>query len=267
MFSILLIIFICLLVILGGDRGVISLITLACNLLVLLISIFFLSIGTNSILVCFIAFILVGYFTIIYQNGTSAKTLSAFFATLIILSLMMIIVYTIGGLANSGGLDEIKRFSDDFSGYNTNININMRNIIHSMIIIGLSGALMDVSFTLSSSLQEVASHNLELSFKELFFSGIKMGMDVMGSTINTLFFAYMGEGLLLFVFYKNYISSFVELINSKSFFQEVSSILFSCMGCVLIVPTVSLISSFMIKHPNGLKIFFKSFFSKHPMKK
>ena len=169
----------------------------------LLISIFFLSIGANSILVCFIAFILVGYFTIIYQNGTSAKTLSAFFATLIILSLMMIIVFTIGGLANSGGLDEIKRFSDDFSGYNTNININMRNIIHSMIIIGLSGALMDVSFTLSSSLQEVASHNLELSFKELFFSGIKMGMDVMGSTINTLFFAYMGEGLLLFVFYKN----------------------------------------------------------------
>ncbi len=87
-----------------------------------------------------------------------------------------------------------------------------------MIITGLIGAAMDASIAVSSAVYEVYKNNRGLSLMELFQSGIHIGSDILGATINTLYFACLGESLTLFILLKNYKYSVLEVINSKAFF-------------------------------------------------
>ena len=41
-----------------------------------------------------------------------------------------------------------------------------------------------------------------MKFTELVESGMKIGREVIGTTVNTLLFAYLGESLLLFTYLK-----------------------------------------------------------------
>jgi len=247
MFNILIISFFLLLLLIGGDRGVISAITIVGNIAVFIFAVLLMSQGLSPIIITFLSSIVIALITIFYQNGKSEKTIAAFISVVIVILILFFIIYIFGESSVSGGLNEIEKYSDELFYYSTDININMRSVAHSVVVFGLLGAIIDLAIAISSSISEVFSHKPSLSVSELTFSGMKIGKDILGSTINTLIFAFVGESLMLFVFYQNYAYSFSDIINSKSFFQEFECILFSCIGCVMIVPLTALIASNMIK--------------------
>ena len=57
--------------------------------------------------------------------------------------------------------------------------------------------------------------------------------------MNTLFFAYLGDSLLLFFYLKNVKYTAEVILNSKMLFQGVSAMLFSAIACLLTVPVAS----------------------------
>lgn len=82
---------------------------------------------------------------------------------------------------------------------------------------------------------------LNISEKELYNSGMNIGKDILSTTINTLFFAFLG-GIIAFFFW-HYSESFEYIINYKVLVQEIVELLCCCIGSILVIPITSYITS------------------------
>ena len=71
----------------------------------------------------------------------------------------------------------------------------------------------------------------DMTFKELIQSGMQIGKEVTGTTVNTLLFAYLGESLLLFSYLRMQGYSFELLLNSKIMFENCASMIFGAIAC------------------------------------
>ena len=108
-----------------------------------------------------------------------------------------------------------------------------------MVIVGIVGAVIDSAMAVSSAVYEVSHKNPELTERELFASGLRMGGNIMGTTVNTLLFAGIGEALLMYLEMKELHYSFGQLLNSKAFFQMLFPMLMSAIGCVCVIPAAA----------------------------
>lgn len=246
MIQILLIILFVLMFFIGGNRGVISMIALIGNIAVVLLSLVFIYWGVNPLLVTFISCILITCETLFYQNGRNYKTIAAFISVVIVMILLLFIVCKFGYSSYVGGFDIIRKRQDDMIGMSINININMIAIGISVIIIGLIGAIIDTAIAVSTAVYEVYLNNPHLTRGELFKSGINIGKDILGTTVNTLFFAYFSESLMVFIYLINMNNSISKIINSKIFFQEFLSIVFSAIASILIIPITAYVMSIVL---------------------
>ena len=70
-----------------------------------------------------------------------------------------------------------------------------------------------------------------------------IGKNILSTTINTLYFAYIGEALMLLIYLKEYNYSLTAILNSKAFLSDFTCIIFSMIGCLLIIPVTSYIAS------------------------
>lgn len=240
-------IFFLLLLIVGGERGAVSLITLVGNMRVFLAVVVAMAARIHPILVTVAGSVAVNCITILYQNGTGKKSVCALLSVVSVMLVLLVFVFWIGGRMHLGGLNEIDMKSDLSLYYSFNIHVDMHLVSISMIIIGLLGAVMDTSVAISSSIYEVHKNNPGLGTRELFESGIAMGKDVLSTTLNTLYFAYIGEALMLLLYLRQYQYSLVSMLNSKAFLQDFACIVISAIGCVLVIPASAWITAKILK--------------------
>ena len=133
-----------LIMIIGGDRGVISLIALVGNMLLLSLAIWLMAAGAPVLLVTIGMGIIISCVTLFYQNGTNEKTKSAFAAVLITMTVLFFFIYMVVWRSETGGLNEIQAAEDDVLYYNMNLDINMRNVATAVIILSTLGAVLDL---------------------------------------------------------------------------------------------------------------------------
>lgn len=250
MLKILAICVIVLLYFIGGERGFITFKSLCFNIAVLAISLVLMSYGWDPVAVTFVSCIVICYITLFYQNGKNAKAAASFCSVILVLLLLFPLSYYVGYEAHLGGINEIIRYEDEVSMLSPDFDINMTKIAVAMIITGLIGAAMDASIAVSSAVYEVYKNNKNLNLTELFYSGIHIGGDILGATVNTLYFACLGGSLSLFVLLKTYHYSLLDVINSKAFCQEFTDIIISCISCTLVIPLTALVISYVLKNLN-----------------
>ena len=145
-----------LIMIIGGDRGVISLISLVGNMLLLSLAIWLMAAGAPVLLVTVGVGIIISCVTLFYQNGTNEKTKSAFTAVLITMAVLFFFIYMVVWRSEAGGLNEIQAAEDDVLYYNMNLDINMRNVATAVIILSTLGAVLDMALTVTTSVYEVS---------------------------------------------------------------------------------------------------------------
>ena len=179
-------ILVALIAIVGGDRGVMSLIALAGNLLILCIAIWLIASGVPVFPVTICLSVVICCITLFYQNGINRKTLSAFTAVLITIFILL-------------------------------------------------------ALTVSTSLYEVKIHKPDMSNTELFQSGMQIGKSILGTTVNTLLFAYLGESMILFAYLRMQKQSLGILLNSRLLFQNCIFMIFGALSCVLVIPISTLL--------------------------
>jgi len=240
-------VFFVLLIAVGGDRGVVAFLSLCGNLAILCLSVAAMTWGINVIFITIAACIFINAITILYQNGRNQKTEAALISTAVILAVLFMLIYYISGRAHISGLNEIEQQSDYGLFYSFDIRINMRMVSISMIIIGLIGAIMDTAVAVTSAVFEVHENNRRLTDRELRHSGLAIGRDILGTTLNTLYFAYIGEAFLFIVYLRQYHYSIVKILNSKAFCGDLISILFSAAGCVMIIPLSAYVGAHIMK--------------------
>lgn len=241
-------ILLCLIVIIGGDRGVISLISLIGNMLLLSLAIWLMAAGAPVLLVTVGAGIVISCVTLFYQNDTNVKTKSAFAAVAITMTVLFFFIYMVVWRSEAGGLNEIQAVEDDVLYYNMNLDISMRNVATAVIILSTLGAVLDMALTVTTSVYEVSIHKPEIKLIELVESGMQIGREVIGTTVNTLLFAYLGESLLLFSYLKMQDYTLETLLNSKILFQNCVSMIFGAIACVLVMPVAAVLVGKRIKN-------------------
>ena len=210
-------------VLVGGDRGAMSLIALAGNILCLSLAIWLYAVGAPVFLVTAGAGILISCITLFYQNGTNIKTWSAFLAVAITMCVLFAFIYLVVWKSGAGGLNEIQ-------------DISMPKVATAVIVLSTLGAVIDMALTVTTSVYEVKCHKPDIKMNKLVQSGMKIGKDVIGTTVNTLLFAYLGESLLLFAYLRMQNYSIELLLNSKILFQNCISMIFGAISCTMIMP-------------------------------
>ena len=198
-----------LMILICGERGAVSLMTLAGNIVILFISILLMSIGFPALLLILAAGAGVCYNSLFYQNGNNPKTRAAFLATLLVMLLLFIPIYLIIWRSGSYGLNELQLSEDDFMYYySTDLH----------------------------SVYEVWTHKNSLTAKELTSSGYQVGKEIIGTTVNTLLFAYLGGSILLFAYVQTQQYNLEIILNSKFLFQDVAIMLSGAIACLFTVP-------------------------------
>lgn len=236
----------------GGNRGVDSFFALVRTVIALIVSIYLMAWGVPAILV---TLVVSGFFvvTVLYmQNGVNVKMHGAAISVGIVVVLVMLTAGPVLWKAGISGYNEIEQYEEISMYLSADLSVSMEMISLCAVVFGLLGAIMDTAVAITTAVNEVYENNQELSEKELFRSGMHVGRDILGTTVNTLFFAGLGESIMLAILFMKNNDSLAAILNSKSLFQEVSGILIGACGCLLIIPLSSLIVAKMLKNGGRL---------------
>jgi len=160
---------------------------------------------------------------------------------LITIFILFFAIYYVVCKSGSGGLNEIQSVSEDVLYYNMNLNIPMQKVMAAVVLLSTLGAVTDMALTVSTSLYEVKIHKPDMSNTELFQSGMQIGKSILGTTVNTLLFAYLGESMILFAYLRMQKQSLGILLNSRLLFQNCIFMIFGALSCVLVIPISTLL--------------------------
>jgi len=247
---ILIIILFLLMIYIDKKRGLKLFLSLIFNFLILMVIFYFIALGFNPIICSLLGCFLISYIILYFVNEKNIKTVSSLKSILIVLCILALSIFIITYLTRIAGFgyesyEEINMFSYD-------VKIDYTNIAISMILISLIGAIVDSSIAISSALYEVYDNNKNLTKKELFASGMNIGKDILCTTTNTLMFAFLGDFMTLLIWASICNYSLLDIINSKTFVAELIRILFSAIGCIIIIPVTAYITSESIKKEKGV---------------
>lgn len=107
---------------------------------------------------------------------------------------------------------------------------------------------MDVGMSIASSLDELRLKTKDMSWQELFKSGMNIGKDIIGTMANTLILAYVGGALTLILLFMSCNFSLVQILNKETIAQEVISAIAGSMGVVYTVPITAFVYGFLNKN-------------------
>jgi uncharacterized membrane protein len=131
------------------------------------------------------------------------------------------------------------------------VQLDFSKLIICQVLIGLLGAIIDVSISISSSMYEIYKNDPTLTKGNILKSGISIGKDILGTMTNTLLFAYIGGFMTLLIYLSDLHYSADEILNAKIFCSDVFQSLCGGIGIIFIIPVTSLITAelLFLKHP------------------
>ena len=235
-----------LMVLIGGNRGLDSFLALVRTLLALLVNVYLISWGAPPILTTLVISIFIIVTVIYFQNGVNAKMHAAVISVIAVIFFIMMTSGPLLWAAGISGYNEIEQYEEISMYLSSDLQISMSAVMLSSVLLGLLGAIMDTAVAVTTAVNEVYENKKELDAKQLFISGLAVGRDILGTTVNTLFFAGVGESIMLAVLFTKNEDEFAYILNSKALFKELAGLLTGGMGCLLIIPVSSIICAVLL---------------------
>ena len=237
-------IFLVLLCLVGGPKGVKSAIALIFSF-ICFIFLFFPMIlrGIAPVLAAIITSTLVLTTTICLINGFTIKALAAILATVggILISAFSALAFGHFTVLSGYNVSNIEALM--FVGQNTLIDVGQ--ILFAGILFACLGAIMDIAMDVSSAVHELHINNSQMAAKELFHCGMNVGRDVMGTMSATLILAFFGGSLGIWVMDYVYDLPYLQLINSNSIGIEIMQSVAGSFGIILTVPLSAAFSAWL----------------------
>ncbi|MDN6698717.1 MAG: YibE/F family protein, partial [Staphylococcus equorum] len=223
-----------LMLIFGGKKGLISYLTLFLNFVILLISLIIIMFGAPVYLVTLIFCIVIAACNLFVLNSYNTKTQAAFYATILTTVILIAAIYFSVSIGNLQGFTTEQQ--DETYIFSMNIGIDMVKFMVFTIVLAVIAAVIDLAITISSPMYELSETNPDLTQKELFYSGMRVGREILATSANTIYLAYFGGQLTLFFWFFKLNYSFGHIINSKIFAQEFISILLGGIAIAISIP-------------------------------
>lgn len=237
--------FILILWILGRKKGLKS----AVGLIFTFICIIYLFIpmlykGYSPFLAAIIVVILTTIVTMYLIDGVTIKSVSAALGTIVGVIIAGIFAAGFGYVSKISGYNVSEIEELVYIGNYTNLKIG--GILFSGILIASLGAVMDVSMSVASTINEIYMKNPHISRNELYKSGINVGRDMMGTMSNTLILAFTGGSINTLILSYSYCMQYNQIINMYSIGIEIMQGISGSIAVILTVPVVSVISSALL---------------------
>ena len=120
--------------------------------------------------------------------------------------------------------------------------LDLQRLFAGTLILGASGAVMDLSMDIAAGTEEIARHKPDISRKELISSGMRMGRSVVGTMTTTLLLAYSAGFLTLLMMFKVEGHSPLVLLDNPLVASEAVKTLIGSFSLVLTAPLTALIA-------------------------
>ncbi len=198
--------------------------------------------GENVFLITILTLIFLSGLIIFLVAGFSKKGISAFLGTMSGLFVTTILTFLFGESFKIDGMNQPFAQSVLFS---SSMQINILDIFYSAIILGASGAAMDIAMDMSATIEEIKYHNPNISRKELIKSGFNVGRSVIGTMTTTLLLAYSGGFLTLMILFLERNTTVFQILNMKLVTSEIIKILIGSIGLTVVAPMTTYIGSFI----------------------
>lgn len=172
--------------------------------------------------------------------GFSRKSLAALIGTLLGLILTGGLGWWACDLMHLDGMTQVMAQSLFFE---TAMTLDLRQIFCAAIIIGASGAAMDVAIEMAATMEEIHSHRPDLNAWQLLRSGFNVGNVVIGTMTTTLLLAYSGGFLTLMMMFSQRQTSLLQILNLKMVAAELARILVGSCSLVIVAPLTAWIAA------------------------
>lgn len=238
-------VFLLCIVLIGGKKGLASVLglgfTLVCVIFLFLPMIYR---GFSPVFSAIIVVIITTIVTIYLIGGISRKSAVAIMGTVMGVLVAAVFAWIFGKVTQISGYNVSDIENLVYLEEKTDIRIG--ELLFSGILIAALGAVMDVGMSIASTLQEIYDKKPEMTFAELFKSGMNVGRDMMGTMSNTLILAFTGGSVNTLVFIYAYNYSYHQIINMYSIGIELMQGISASMGVILTVPFTSLAGAWLI---------------------
>ncbi|MBU1036639.1 YibE/F family protein [Patescibacteria group bacterium] len=243
----LVILFIVLIIIVGGFKGLKSLISLAVTMMVILWFIVpRIFQGANPILISIIGGAVIVFLVIYLTEGRNQKsylTVISIYLSLIITGFLSWFFIKIAAL--SGTASEEIMFLVDSSKV-----VDFRGLLLAGIILGAIGVLDDLVISQLATVEEIKRADHNLTVKEVYKRAKRVGVSHLASMTNTLFLAYVGVALpLLLLFYIKQppFMTIGQVLNSEIIATEIVRTLVGSIGLISAMPISTWIAAKYLK--------------------
>jgi len=249
-------IFIALVIIIGGMKGIKSIASLALSVVFIIGVLIPLCLqGYSPIWISILISTLNTVLTFLMIGGVSKKSIAG-------------ILGTIGGLIMTALLSFISSRILHFTGQDINFgflelgkrlwmspestNWNFSGLLVAGMILGASGAIMDASMAVASAIEQVKKANSQTGIWACIRAGMNVGKDEMGTMANTLIFAYIGADITLILMpmvefgEMGRAMPMTRVINEEATSAEIVQAIAGTIGIILAIPLTALIAGILI---------------------
>ncbi|MDX3195032.1 YibE/F family protein [Streptomyces sp. MN03-5084-2B] len=235
--------------VLGRWQGVAALVALGLSFVV--IALFILPAilaGENPLVVAIAGAGAIMFIALYLTHGLSARTSAAVLGTLVSLALIGVLSAIFSAAASLTGLDDSTSTLIGSLGH----GIDARGLLLAGVVIGALGVLDDVTVTQTSAVWELRRANPDLTWRELYNSGLRIGRDHVGSAVNTLVMAYAGAALPVLLYSSISGVGLGALLGSEDIAQEIIRTLAGSVGIVAAVPVTTVLAALIAsREPAG----------------
>ena len=200
--------------------------------------------GKDPIQMVVMTVIILSAVIIFLVSGFTRRGLTAFFGTVIGLLTMLLVTGFFGAEMGLHGMTQPYVQALVVGGY---YDLDLRRIFYAAIILGASGAAMDISVDIAASMQEILEKKPEITRGELIQSGFTIGRQVIGTMATTLLLAYSGSYLTLLMLFMARGTSLTRMMNMKIVAAEVMRTIIGSVGLVAVAPLTAIIGGFILK--------------------
>ena len=231
-----------LLILVGKKTGFFSLFSIiATVLLILFVLVPLIRLGFDPILCALFISLISTAVTMYLVGGFNRKSTSAVLGTVGSLIFACILsILTIKFSRLTGFSSEEVMFL-----YQADPTLNFKGILTASMMLATLGAVMDTAMSIASSINEFYAINPKLTPKELFFSGMNVGKDTIGTMANTLILVYLGGCLPLVLLSQNI--DLQKFFNLNQVVTEISSAIIGSISLIISVPITALIASRIVR--------------------
>lgn len=229
-------------VLFGGVRGFTSLLGLVATVIIILWYVIpRLADGSDPIQTCLYAALMITLISLYLAHGFNARTTVALIGTgVTLLASVWFAAAAVGWTRLFGHGSE-----DSFFLQGVGLGeLDLRGLLLGGMIISVLGVLDDITTAQAAVVDELKRVNANLGFTELYARGLSVGREHIASLVNTLFLAYAGVSLPLFLLYRaDHDMPLWYLTNSEMIAEEIVRTIVGSLCLVLAVPITTALAA------------------------